>query len=240
MELLTVCCWISEQGHQSVMDALKNPRFVRRYQILVEMLERGDNVTVKVGAPHSAHRNGLLLPRTETGCCSRSLLLAHSQSKTMTLINVLINACYGVEERVLVRTEFVDLGLENAVEVCAARTIESLKRISSAQPQKLRMWIDSKRGDKNWDEFMQLNSPWLLSKLTVLLTPRTLDRYRPYLMKQYRALNRRRHKKRKTKPGEISSDSESIDEGVRLRRSSIAVCSLFVGAVPGVGRGSGG
>ena len=43
------------------MDALKNPRFVRRYQILVEMLERGDNVTVKVGAPHSARRNGVLL-----------------------------------------------------------------------------------------------------------------------------------------------------------------------------------
>lgn len=48
IELLIVTCWISEQGHKSVMDALKSARFSKRFQVVVDLLGWGENVNVKV------------------------------------------------------------------------------------------------------------------------------------------------------------------------------------------------
>ena len=48
LDLLTVIAWISVEGHKSVMEALKNSKFSRRFRVVVEALSEGENTELKV------------------------------------------------------------------------------------------------------------------------------------------------------------------------------------------------
>jgi len=48
IDLLTVIAWLSVEGHRSVMDALKNPLFGRRYKHIVDSLGSGEDIDLKL------------------------------------------------------------------------------------------------------------------------------------------------------------------------------------------------
>lgn len=47
LELLTVLCWLSEEALDSVAQALNAAQFGRRYQVIMDMLTKGDNPQLK-------------------------------------------------------------------------------------------------------------------------------------------------------------------------------------------------